>query len=122
MPQPQHDDQHVADQQALSFEEAFTRLGEVAETLEAGGLPLAQAAELYEQGMGLARRCSQLLEATELKIAEVRENGGAAATTVNAPADWTPGPGLAWEDIAMSPADDEDEDMDFDPLDDGDEA
>ena len=121
MPQPQYDDQPVADQQALSFEAAFTRLGEVAETLEAGGLPLAQAAELYEQGMGLARRCSQLLEETELKIAEVRENGGGgAAPTVNAPADLTPGPGLAWEDIAMPPADDED--LDFDPDDDGDEA
>lgn len=122
MPQPQYDDQPVADQQALSFEAAFTRLGEVAETLEAGGLPLAQAAELYEQGMGLARRCSQLLEATELKIAEVRENGGASAPTVNAPADFTPGPGLAWEDIAMPPADEEDEELDFDSLDDGDEG
>ena len=121
MPQPQYDDQPVADQQALSFEAAFTRLGEVAETLEAGGLPLAQAAALYEQGTGLARRCSQLLEETELRIAEVRENGGGtAAPTVNAPADLTPGPGLAWEDIAISPA--EDEELDFDPLDDGDEA
>ena len=123
MLQPQHDDQPVADQQALSFEAAFTRLGEVAETLEAGGLPLAQAAALYEQGMGLARRCSQLLEETELKIAEVRENGGGAAPTVNAPADLTPGPGLAWEDIAMPPAEDEDdEELDFDSLDDGDEG
>lgn len=120
MPQPQYDDQPVADQQALSFEAAFTRLGEVAETLEAGGLPLAQAAELYEQGMGLARRCSQLLEETELKIAEVRENGGTTVPTGNAPADLTPGPGLAWEDIAMPPA--EDEELDFDSLDDGDEG
>ena len=109
----------IADLQSLSFEEAFTRLGEVAETLEAGGLPLAQAAALYGQGMGLARRCSQLLEETELKITELRESGGAAAPA-GAAADLTPGPGLAWENMEMPP--EEEEDWDFDPAADGDEA
>lgn len=119
MPQPPHDDPPVADLQSLSFEEAFTQLGAVAETLEAGGLPLAQAAALYEQGMGLARRCSQLLDETELKISQVRENGGAAIPKVNTPADLTPGPGLAWEHIEMPPAED---DLDFGPFADGAEA
>lgn len=112
----------IADLQSLSFEEAFTRLGEVAETLEAGGLPLAQAAALYGQGMGLARRCSQLLEETELKITELRESGGAMpAAAAGMAADLSPGPGLAWENMEMPP-DEEEEDWDFDPATDGDEA
>lgn len=118
MTQGRPEEPAIADLQSLSFEEAFTRLGEVAETLEAGGLPLAQAAALYGQGMGLARRCSQLLEETELKITELRESGGAAAA--GAAADLTPGPGLAWENVEMPP--DEEEDGDFNSLSDEDEA
>ena len=117
MTPPPPEEQTIADPQSLSFEEAFTRLGEVAETLEAGGLPLAQAAALYAQGMGLARRCSQLLEETELKITQLRENGGAAAPAA-APSDLTPGPGLAWENMEMPP--EEEEDWDLPPWADGD--
>ena len=117
MTQGRPEEPAIADLQSLSFEEAFTRLGEVAETLEAGGLPLAQAAALYGQGMGLARRCSQLLEETELKITELRESGGAAPA---AAADLSPGPGLAWENMEIPP--DEEEDWDFDPATDGDET
>lgn len=111
MTPPPPEEQTIADPQSLSFEEAFTRLGEVAETLEAGGLPLAQAAALYAQGMGLARRCSQLLEETELKITQLRENGGASAAPANAPSDLTPGPGLAWENMEMPPEDEQDWDL-----------
>ncbi len=92
-------DSPLPNPQSLSFEEAFTRLGLVAETLEAGGLPLEQAAELYEQGMGLVRRCSQLLEETELRISQVRDNAG----TPNA----APG-GLLWQgDSELPPPDDD---------------
>ncbi len=85
--------------QSLSFEEAFTRLGAMVETLEAGGLPLEQATTMFEQGMSLARRCSQLLEATEMRIAEIRENGGGNSAAQPA--------GLSWGDIEMPPPDDE---------------
>lgn len=111
MTPPPPEEQTIADPQSLSFEEAFTRLGEVAETLEAGGLPLAQAAALYAQGMGLARRCSQLLEETELKITQLRENSGASAAPTGAPSDLTPGPGLAWENMEMPPEDEQDWDL-----------
>lgn len=108
----------IADLQSLSFEEAFTRLGAVAETLEAGGLPLAQAAALYAQGMDLARRCSQLLEETELKITRLRETGAAPSAASGAAADLAPGPGLAWENMERPPAE---EDEDFAAFADGDE-
>ena len=84
---------------SLNFEEAFTRLGTMVETLEAGNLPLDQAAQMFEQGMALVRRCSQLLEETELRIAEIRDGGGPAATP-------TPG-NMAWAELEMPP-DDED--------------
>ena len=83
--------------QSLNFEEAFTRLGAMVETLEAGGLPLDQATTMFEQGMALARRCSQLLEETELRIGEIRENAGAPAAASD---------GLAWGDLEMPPLDD----------------
>ena len=58
----------------LSFEEAFRRLGEMVESLENGGLPLAEATGLYQQGMALVQHCNQLLNETELKITQLRES------------------------------------------------
>ena len=55
-----------------SFEDAFTRLGEVVQGLESGGLTIEQATRLYEEGMELARRCNQLLNQTELRVTELR--------------------------------------------------
>jgi exodeoxyribonuclease VII small subunit len=84
---------------SLTFEEAFTRLGAMVETLEAGNLPLDQAAQMFEQGMMLVRRCTQLLDETELRIAEIRENGGAPATAQQ--------DSLSWGDLEMPPLDEE---------------
>jgi exodeoxyribonuclease VII small subunit len=64
----------------LTFEEAYRRLGEMVESLENGGLPLAEATGLYEQGMALVQRCNHLLNETELKITQLKES-------FNAPSD-----------------------------------
>ena len=61
-----------SDSEDLSFEEALARLDETAEALEAGGLPLAEATRLYEKGMRLARICSEMLAAAELKITQIQ--------------------------------------------------
>ena len=61
-----------ADLSKLSFEEALTRLDETVQALEAGRLPLADATSLYEKGMRLARICSEMLAAAELKITQVQ--------------------------------------------------
>ena len=58
---------------SLSFEQTFQRLVELADSLDAGGLTLAEAAGRYEQGMVLVRRCNQLLDATELKITNLKD-------------------------------------------------
>ena len=97
-PNPNSNEQTTPLPASLNFEEAFTRLGEMVATLEAGGLPLDQATLMFEQGMALAHRCSQLLEATELRIAEIREGGGAPpAGQPNA---------LQWSDLELPPEDD----------------
>ena len=85
--------------QSLTFEEAFTRLGSMVETLESGGLPLDQAATMFEEGMALVRRCGQLLDETELRIAEIREGSSSKATS--APE------GLSWSDLEAPLLDDD---------------
>jgi len=56
-----------------SFEGSFTRLHEMAEQLEAGGLTLAEATSRFEEGMKLVQHCNELLNNAELKITELKE-------------------------------------------------
>jgi exodeoxyribonuclease VII small subunit len=65
-------DESASDPDNLSFEEALARLDETVEALEAGGLPLAETTRLYEKGMRLARICSEMLAAAELKISQIQ--------------------------------------------------
>ena len=64
------EDERVPDN--ATFEGAFTRLGEVTQGLESGGLTLEQATQLYEEGMRLAQLCNQLLSRAELRVTELR--------------------------------------------------
>jgi len=56
----------------LSFEDALGRLGDTVRALEAGGLPLDDATRLYEEGMKLARVCTEKLSAAELTITRIK--------------------------------------------------
>lgn len=56
-----------------TFEEVYARLEEIVARLEQGGLPLDDAVALYEQGMALAQRCQEMLDAAELKVTRLRE-------------------------------------------------
>ena len=42
------------------------------QALEKGGLTLAEATSLYEQGMGLVKTCSERLDTAELRIKELQ--------------------------------------------------
>ena len=64
--------QKVTDTEDLTFEQALSRLDETVIVLEAGELPLAEATRVYEQGMKLARICSEMLAAAELKITQIQ--------------------------------------------------
>ncbi|PKB79766.1 MAG: exodeoxyribonuclease VII small subunit [SAR202 cluster bacterium Io17-Chloro-G9] len=56
----------------MTFEQALGRLEAVVSAMEAGDLPLAEATSLYEDGMKLARVCSEMLAAAELKITRIQ--------------------------------------------------
>ncbi len=56
----------------LDFEQAFKRLEETVQALERGGLTLAQATSLYEEGMRLAKLCNRKLDTAELKVTELQ--------------------------------------------------
>jgi exodeoxyribonuclease VII small subunit len=57
---------------AGSFERSFQRLEETVRKLEAGQLTLDEATRLFEEGMKLARQCSELLSTAELKITRLQ--------------------------------------------------
>ena len=61
-----------ADDKDLSFEQALNRLDETVKALEEGGLALTDATQLYETGMKLARRCSEMLATAELRINRIQ--------------------------------------------------
>lgn len=59
---------------ALGFEQAFGSLQEAIGQLERGGLTLEAAIETFENGMTLANRCAQILEAAELRVTRVLDS------------------------------------------------
>ena len=54
-----------------SYETLMARLVAVVDRLEQGGLPLAEALALYEEGVALGRACERVLEAAELRIQQL---------------------------------------------------
>ena len=65
-------DPNTQDIEGISFEEAYTGLEETARALEEGGLSLSEATRLFEEGTRLARICSELLNAAELRITRLQ--------------------------------------------------
>jgi len=53
----------------VSFEDALRRLEEIVKRLEAGDVALEESMRLFEEGVVLARRCSELLTKAEKQIA-----------------------------------------------------
>jgi exodeoxyribonuclease VII small subunit len=52
----------------LSFEAALDRLEQIVRDLEGGNTSLSESMQLFEQGVALARRCSDLLSVAERRI------------------------------------------------------
>jgi exodeoxyribonuclease VII small subunit len=59
---------------ALSFEQSFGSLQEAIGQLERGGLTLEAAIETFENGMTLANRCAEILDAAELRVTRVLDS------------------------------------------------
>ena len=53
---------------SAGFESSLKRLEEIVEQLEEGEIPLEQALSMYEEGIGCARRCAELLGDAETKL------------------------------------------------------
>ena len=60
----------------LTFEQAIERLDSAVQALESGGLSLEEATRLYEEGIALARVCSEALASAELRITRIRTAHG----------------------------------------------
>ena len=52
----------------IKFEDALQRLEQIVDQLETGNLPLEQSLKVFEEGVGLARRCAKYLEEAEKRI------------------------------------------------------
>jgi len=52
----------------LSFEQAAAKLDEIVQLLEKGDCPLDKSLELFEEGVGLIKTCSAMLDKAEQKI------------------------------------------------------
>ncbi len=60
----------------LGFEESLISLEKIVRQLESGDLPLERALEIFEEGIGLARRCQAQLAEAERKVEMLlRERG-----------------------------------------------
>lgn len=59
--------------QEKSFEESFSRLEKILETLESEDCALEDTIKLYEEGLGLTKECYDKLNNAELRIKEINK-------------------------------------------------
>jgi exodeoxyribonuclease VII small subunit len=59
-----------------SFEEDLARLEDIVRKLEGGDMPLEKALALYEEGLGLSKRCSGRLDQAQARIESIMEKDG----------------------------------------------
>ena len=55
-------------QPPMVFEDALGRVETAIAALEGGQLPLDEALAIYEEGVRMARRCHELLDAAQLRV------------------------------------------------------
>jgi exodeoxyribonuclease VII small subunit len=59
----------------LTFEQAYAQLEDIVARLESGELSLDESVGLYERGQQLARLCGEKLDAAELRVRQIAEDG-----------------------------------------------
>ncbi len=65
----------------IKFEDALQRLEQIVDQLEAGHLGLEDSLKVFEEGVGLARRCARYLDEAEKRIELLtRDESGALKT------------------------------------------
>ncbi len=58
----------------LSFEQSVARIEEIVRALEKGDVPLEQSLTLFEEGTGLIKSCSKMLDEAEQKVVKLRKD------------------------------------------------
>ena len=59
--------------QTMSFEESMARLDEIVRKLESGDMLLSDSLALYEEGTGLIKACSKMLDQAEQKVVKLKK-------------------------------------------------
>jgi exodeoxyribonuclease VII small subunit len=54
-----------------SFEQLFSELQSTVAKLEAGDLPLDESLALFQRGMELAKKCTEMLDQAEVRVKEL---------------------------------------------------
>ncbi len=63
----------------LKFEEALNKLGEIVRILESGEAPLDESIKLFEEGIELSKKCTDLLERAEQKVRFLQQQNAESA-------------------------------------------
>lgn len=58
-------------QQNATFETNMQRLEQIVRAMERGDVPLEESLKLFQEGTGLVRNCSKLLDDAELQVKKV---------------------------------------------------
>ena len=64
---------------SLSFEESLARLEKIVDSMESGDVPLAELLAKFEEGNRLLQVCETRLKEAELKIEQLKKQGGSPA-------------------------------------------
>lgn len=54
-----------------TFEQQLSRLDEIVRQMEQGAVPLEQALLLFQEGTGLVRSCTAMLDQAELQVVQL---------------------------------------------------
>ena len=65
----------MSDIQTLSFEAAYEELETIISQLDEGQLALEDSVGLFERGRKLAERLQMLLDAAELRVSQIADDG-----------------------------------------------
>ena len=69
----------------MDFEQAITQLEEIIERIESGQVGLEKSITEYERGVGLIRRCREVLERAEQRVEELTSQMQADSRTSSEP-------------------------------------
>ncbi len=65
----------MADNKKFQFEKAFERIEEIVAILEKGTASLDESLKLYEEGIGLIRKCSEIIGKARQFVTKVETDG-----------------------------------------------